>query len=184
MGEAKKKREALKDMALLTIEKWGFPATSWEAATVAEIESLPRVKASRVSTQQLAQMRMPPKQCHKNASFLEENDPEGKNKHITGWWPQDGNYVLHSVILREGEYYCVTPLIIEDYPIFDFIPDPKIEWRDEGDVRSAFRDGVKIGEGVRSDPARTIAQGEFLKDSLARGMNPMEAFKAATLIGT
>lgn len=174
MGEAKRKLEELRRSFLAEIESWTFPATEWEARTVAEIRALPSVTVRRYPDEVLAQMRMPPRQCHPNARFMQDNDPERRLRHVVGWWPQGGNYVLHSVVDQYGQYVCVTPAPFHP-TLFEFIPDPKITWQDEGDRRIAHRDGVPIGPGVRIDPARTIAEIQLIKAKLLSGMNPYEA---------
>lgn len=60
---------------------------------------------------------------------------------------------------------------------FDLIPDDKIEWRDEGDYRVPYCDGVEVGVGVRSDPAKMIDEMKVIKERLMSGMNPYEAVR-------
>ena len=176
MGDAKRKLENVRRALLREIESWAFPATEWEARTVAEVRALPVVTVQRYPDEALAQMRMPPRQCHPNARFMQENDPERRLKHIVGWWPQGGNYVLHSVVDQYGKYICVTPAPFHPAS-FEFIPDPKIAWQDEGDRRIAYRDCVPIGPGIRIDPARTVAEIQLIKAKLLSGMDPYEAFR-------
>lgn len=175
MGEGKRKLEAVRVEFLTELDKWSFQATEWEATTVAEIKLLPVVQVPRGSDEELAWMRMKPRQCHANARFMEEKDPELRSKQITGWWLQDGNYVLHSIVDQYGQLVCVTPAPLHRENPFAFIPDPKIEWREEGDYRQAYRDGVKIGPGVRTDPAGTLAEIDIIRQRLLSGMNPYKA---------
>ncbi|NCM95856.1 MAG: hypothetical protein GW948_00615 [Rhodobacterales bacterium] len=175
MGEAKRKLETVRAEFLAELEKWSFPATDWEWATVEEIRRLPVIKVHRVTDEDLAWMRMPARQCHVNARFMERKDPEGRSKQITGWWLQDGNYVLHSIVNQRGKLICVTPAPLQPENPFDFIPDPKIEWREEGDFLEAYRDRVKIGPGVRSNPTNVIAELDVIRQRLLSGMNPYKA---------
>lgn len=175
MGEGKRKREAMRKALLADLEEWSFEPTDWEARTVSEIQSLPIVTVGRGPDDQLAYMRMVARQCHQNAAFMEKNDPEGLTKQVTGWWIQQDNYVLHSIILQAGQYICVTPAPLESADSFDFVPDPKIEWREEGSYRIAYRDGVEIGKGVRRNPAKAVAEINEIKKRLLSGMNPYKA---------
>lgn len=177
MGEAKRKLEKVRASFIAELDNWSFSPTEWESRTVAEIQALPVIKVMRYPDDALEYMRMPPRECHKNARFMQDNDPNGRLKQVTGWWMQDGNYVLHSVVDQYGDYVCVTPAPLHPENPFDFIPDEKIEWRDEGDFRVAYRDGVKIGPGVRSNPTKAIADLEEIRSRLLSGMNPYEAVK-------
>lgn len=91
MGEAKQKREALKKLAIQQFERWDFPPSDGEAQAVAEIASLPELMVRRYPAHMLAYMRMKPNQCHANARFMQDEDPEGKCRQVTGYWPQAGN---------------------------------------------------------------------------------------------
>ncbi|VVT23209.1 conserved hypothetical protein [Roseovarius sp. EC-HK134] len=175
MGEAKRKLEAVRAEFLAELDRWSFLPNDWEATTVAEIKLLPVVKVTRGRDVELEWMRMKPRQCHANARFMEEKDPEQRSKQITGWWPQDGNYVLHSIVDQYGQLVCVTPAPLHRENPFAFIPDPKIEWREVGDYREAYRDGVKIGPGVRINPAGTLAEIDIIRRRLLSGMNPYKA---------
>jgi hypothetical protein len=175
VGEAKRKLEEARKLFIAELDKWSFQATKWEARTVAEITELPVVKVTRYPDDTLAYMRMPPRECHKNARFMQDNDPDKQLRQVTGWWPQDGQYVLHSVVDQYGVHVCVTPTPMHSGGTFDFIPDDKIEWRDEGDYRVAYRDGEEIGPGVRADPAKTLAEIERMRQRLLTGMNPYQA---------
>lgn len=178
MGEAKRNLERVRQSFLAEIDKWAFPATDWEARTVEELKSMPRTKVIRYPDDALEYMRMPPRECHVNARFMQDNDPEGRLRQVTGWWLQDDNYVLHSVVDQYGRLVCVTPAPLHPENSFDFIPDPKIEWRDEDDYREAYREGVCIGPGLRSNPEKTLAQLAVIRTRLISGMNPYKAVQA------
>ena len=176
MGEAKRNLEAVRASYLAELDQWTFPMTDWETRTVAAIRQLETVKVFRRPDHELEYMRMPPRACHANARFIQDNDPLGLSKRVTGWWLQEGNFVLHSVVEQNGNYACVTPAPLHRENPFDFIPDPKIEWC-EGTVNwEAYRDGVEIGPGVRSDPIGTLAEMELIRTRLLSGMNPYKAF--------
>lgn len=178
MGQAKRNREQLRKEVIKGIDDWSFPETEWETETVAEIEKLPVIRVRRYPDEALEYMRMIPKQCHANAKFMQENDPDGICWQVSGWWIQEGNYVLHSVVERAGEFFCVTPVPMDSDYKFDFIPDPKIEWREEGEYRNSYRDNVEIGVGLRSDPKRTLKRNSIMKDRLLSGMNPYKALSS------
>lgn len=157
---------------LRELENWLFPITEWEVKTVAEISTLPMMRVTRAPDHILEHMRMTPRLCHENSRLLQENDPEQRVRQVTGWWLQDGQYLLHSVVDRYGTLICVTPAPLHDEQTFDFIPDAKIEWRDEGNYRNAYRDGVEIGPGVRANPEETIKELKGLKDRILAGEKP------------
>lgn len=177
VGEAKKRIESVRKAFLAEIDEWSFPPSEWEARTVSEIQLLPIVKVRRYPDDALSYMRMPARHCHANAQFMEDTDPSGRMKHITGWWIQGDTYLLHSVVLHDDQYVCVTPAPLESEETFDFVPDSEIEWRDDGEVRSAYRGGALIGKGVRTNPARSLAEIDKIRQRLLSGMNPYEAVK-------
>lgn len=177
MGEAKRNIAALKASFLAELDRWDFPGSSWEAETAAELADLPRVLVPRYPDHALDYMRMKPKECHVNTRFMQDNDPEGQVRQVTGWWHQGGNYVLHSVIEQPGGLACVTPSPLHPENPFEFIPDPKIEWREEGDYRVAYRDGHPIGPGIRTDPQQELADLAEMRKRLHSGMNPYEAIR-------
>jgi hypothetical protein len=171
VGEAKRRTQEMKKMYLANLSNWLFEPTEWEKKTVSEIEQLPIVQVRRYPDDALKWMKMPPQQCHENAAFMQKNDPGKSVSHITGWWIQSDCYVLHSVILREDQYSCVTPAPYETTNIFDFVPDSKIVWREDGLVRSAFRDNVMIGKGVRKNPVEHLATTRAIRQRLLSEMN-------------
>lgn len=170
----------IKDVLLAELDNWSFPVTDWELATAKEIARLPSVIVTRPPAAQLEWMKMKPRECHTNARWMEENDPEGRTKLIVGWWPQNGNYVLHSITRHRGQYVCFTPVDENLVPdsTFRFRPDPRIEKRVAEDNRwSWYRGGVKIGPGVRQDPAQTLANIKLARERLLSGMDPYEAMQ-------
>lgn len=177
MGEAKRRMEQIRASYLEELKRWQFPETEWEKRTIEEIRKLPVVVVTRYPDDTLAYMRMLPRQCHVNARFMQDNDPDGRLKQVTGWWIQDEQYVLHSVVDQYGQYVCVTPSPLHRESTFAFIPDAKIEWRDDGDYRTAYRDGIEIGPGVRANPAKVLAELEAIERRLRSGMNPFEAVR-------
>ncbi|WP_338576505.1 hypothetical protein V8J38_14030 [Brevundimonas olei] len=180
MGEAKRREAGLREQLLKKVDQWVFPASQWEADTVAELKVLPVVTAQRASAQEIAYMRMPVSECHANCRWYEANDPTGTFKAVVGWLVDpDGNYVLHSVISDgQGGYGCITPATADNRPFFEFVPDPKISWQDGKDgYRRAIRGGQVIGAGVRSDPDKTIAEALEVKRKLLAGIHPMKAIE-------
>jgi hypothetical protein len=172
-----------RDALLQMLAKWSFPASDWERATVDAITRLPAVTVHRYPADLLEQMRMKPQECHVNARFMEEKDPEKATRRVLGWWVQPaGNacqFVLHSVIQRHGVYHCVTPVDprVSPEPTFPFVPDPQIEPRAEGNTWSYYRDRVRIIHGVRSNPTQTIADCAAVRERLLAGMDPFEALQ-------
>ncbi len=70
----------------------------------------------------------------------------------------DDCYVLHSIIIKHDVYCCVTPYEAEELSHIDFVPDAKVEWKQEGDLRVFYRDGTKIGLGVRINPEKFLTK--------------------------
>jgi len=169
----------LRDVLLAEVDRWAFPETDWERATVEEIARLPAITVHRVDAAQLKWMGMKPRECHVNARFMEKNDPEGRTKRIVGWWRQGDRYVLHSIVDHRDQYLCFTPVDENMVPEsqFEFLPDPKIEIREENGHNSYYRDGVKIDAGVRADPSQTIAHAKVVRERLLSGMDPYEAVR-------
>lgn len=180
MGEAKRKIERLRATFLADAEKWLFPPSEWEARTIEEVRQLPMHTVRRVVGAEAQVSGMPPRECHANCRWYEKNDPEGKSRQVTGWWHQDGNYVLHSVVARDGGMIDITPSEVHG-PLVDFVPDPKIEWREQGDRLAPYREGVRVPVGIRSDPAAALEEVEQVKKRLLSGMNPLKAVTAATV---
>ena len=172
LGEAKQNRERRRRQALADVDLWSFPPTDWEAETVREIQRLPTVQALRFAEHKLAYMRMHPRECFANTRFYQENDPTGLSEQVLGWWPQNDNYVLHAVIKTSGKYFCLTPSPHHPENPFEFIPDPLIKLREIDGFRVAFRKDFRIGPGVRTDPKKTLAQCDTLRERLNSGMEP------------
>jgi hypothetical protein len=151
MGQAKIKLEALRKEMLATGLKWDFPPSQWEASLCAELKESTIFNVQRASSEQLAWGRMLANKCHDNVRWYAENDPEKKSRIVTGWWVQWPNYVLHSVVERDGQMICITPTPFEQTE-FPFIPDPKIVWTRDEDVYSFTRDGCVLGPGSENIP--------------------------------
>lgn len=175
MGEAKRKQQHQRNVVafLARLDRWCFPATEAEAAVVAEITLLPKIPVRRWPSELLSGMKS--NECHPNAWRFVESHPKGKCRQISGWWPMDGHFVLHSVVELEGEFICVTPYGDGASSVFPFIPDPLIEWRQEGPVRRAYRKGYKIELGVRSDPVESMRVTAVVRARVLAGMDAQKA---------
>lgn len=176
MGQAKSRREALRQRMLEDGAHWDFPPSPWEADICAELTEDRAVVVRRVPPEQLSLMRMPPNQCHANARWYSENDPSQKARMVTGWWVQWPDFLLHSVVDIDGALVCVTPSAFGETE-FPFIPDPKIFWIEDGTVYSAVRDGRVIGKGVRRFPEFTMARGSIVRERLLAGVDPYKAIE-------
>ncbi len=175
MGEAKRKQEELRRTVLRFMEMWDFPPSAAEAEAVAEITALPIVRVQRYPPDKLAWMRMKQNQCHANSRFMEDNDPEKKCKQVAGYLLQTGNFVFHSVVEREGDFFCVTPMGANMPDEFDFIPDPDIVWQQESDTNVAYRKGVPVGVGFRSDPEESKRVSAIMRARIEAGIHPLKA---------
>jgi hypothetical protein len=174
LGEAKVKRERLRATLLDECDRWSAPPSADEDAAREAVAALPVVKVRRLPADQIAYMRMPGRECHANCAWYAENDPERKTEHVIGWWIQPGADVLHSVIKRDGGYFCLTPQLAGTPEVFDFVPDPEIEAREEGEYRAFYRNGFRCVPGIRFDPAETIRYMEWMREKLLAGVNPMK----------
>lgn len=175
MGEAKRKKAVMKAKMIDQIQRWNFPASEAEVQAVAEINNLPKVLVKRLSKQKMAEGGMIATECHANARFMEVNDPAKELKQVAGYWLQQGNYVFHSVIQTKHGYICITPTLVDSPEVFEFIPDPDIEWREENGFNVAYRKGFKIDAGFRIDPVKTKSMLDTVMARLDAGMDPIEA---------
>jgi hypothetical protein len=180
MGEAKRREKELRDEFLKEADRWSFPPSEWEQKVVAELQAAEPIWVERMPREQVDWMRMPPGKCHANAQWYEDNDPSKTFKAVAGWLVDpEGNYVFHSVVSDGENYACITPSRADPRPMFEFIPDPKVTWYDDDATgyRRALRDGGDIGAGVRSDPEKTIADCERIRQKLLAGVHPMKAIE-------
>lgn len=174
MGEGKRRLEAERRRLLEQAESWMAPPSAWEAALVEELLDADLELVPRMSPEDMAWMRMPANRCHENCWWYEAHDQTGGSKAVTGWWLQGLDFVLHSVIVSDGRYCCITPSRAQEPEIY-FIPDPKIEWIKETDRIAVIRNGREIDLGVRRFPAFTIAWNRRLRERLLSGMHPYKA---------
>lgn len=176
MGESKRRREELRQRLLTQADGWTFAPTRWEATLVEELLDQPAFLVPRMPAEDIAWMRMPANECHANTRWYKKNDPTGQSKSVTGWWLQGLDFVLHSVLGNGGQYMCITPTA-DGETTLSFVPDPKIEWVETGEVYTARRNGQLIGMGVRRFPAFTIAQHKTVRARLLAGMDPYRAIE-------
>ena len=111
-------------------------------------------------------------ECHHNAAWYAANDQSGSSHHILGWWSHLDLLVLHSVIERDGQYWCVTPQAETTAERFGFYPDNKITWLDRDGDRIFSRNGGAVGAGLRRDPQRRLAAIERARKRLSDGVSP------------
>lgn len=174
MGQAKRRKGALKEQLLLHADWWTFAPTDWEGILVRQLLDLPAFVIPRMDEKDLAAMKMAPNQCHANVRWYERNDPTGQSRAISGWWVRQCDFVLHSVLTNGTDYFCITPGEPGEREIV-FIPDPDIVWAESGGNCAALRNGQEIGVGVRRFPALTIAMQEMVRYRLCIGMDPDQA---------
>lgn len=169
--------ELLRQSCLAELDRWMFEASDWEARTVTAIADLPAFRVPRARPDESAALGMLARRCHANVRRLVDGDPSGAARQVTGWWRLGGKYVLHSVLETENGMRCVTPAPLHDDDALDFIPDPRIEWREADGIPVAYRDGHPIGPGVRSDPAEEMAALDRIRRRLRSGMDPYDAIR-------
>ena len=128
--------ELLRQSCLAELDRWMFEASDWEARTVTAIADLPAFRVPRARPDESAALGMLARRCHANVRRLVDGDPSGAARQVTGWWRLGGKYVLHSVLETENGMRCVTPAPLHDDDALDFIPAPRIEWREADGIRS------------------------------------------------
>lgn len=178
MGEAKQKRERLRALILRETENWTFAPTQQEAEIVADLKNRTPIMVQRAPDDQLAWARMKPRECHANAGWYADNDPTGQCRHVVGWWPQGDLYLLHSVVRTPAGMLCITPQLPDVPNPFPFIPDDRITWRPEGDVRRYYvGDWPILGPGVREDPAYRLEVNAKVREMLLAGQDPWSVMR-------
>ncbi|MBB5553661.1 hypothetical protein [Rhizobium lentis] len=175
--EARKKE--LGELAQRNIEGMAFPASDWEADTLAEVLALPRVVVTRPPVDALLAADMAPYHCHANCANQEANDPDGTSRHVTGWLVYGSDLILHSVVQIDGEWLCMTPQLVPVAKQFQFIPDPLIEWRvsRDGSGNEAFRGGIVLPEALRRHPQDHIRVRDRFRELMASGLSAFDARK-------
>lgn len=118
MGQARSRRENLRQLALRKSAEWDFPASQWEVRVCADLKEEDITVVPRASAEQLAEMRMSSHERHQNARWYAANDPTKKSRAVTGWWVQWPNFVLHSVVETDGQLICITPSVFGEKKIF------------------------------------------------------------------
>jgi hypothetical protein len=172
------RKEELGKLALRNAEQMAFPATGWEANTLAEVLALPRVTVTRPPEEQLLAADMIPYDCHANCFAQAANDPDRVSRHVCGWLIYGSDLILHSVVETRGHWYCLTPQLVQAPSQFHFIPDAFIDWLDTGDGgRHAFRGGVRLPKALRKYPAYHLRMRDELPDLMASGMSAFDARK-------
>lgn len=167
---------AISDAINFEIDAWNFPPTEWEANVVRSLLDLPYVTAKRADEFSMRRWGMLPNECHANC-YRAALQSGGRIKHVTGWWPQGGNFLSHSIIFENGEFICITPSRFGQVTDLVFIPDNRIDKICENGDFQLYRDGRPIGPGVRMNPQATMQEGQRLRAALESGMDPIEILK-------
>jgi hypothetical protein len=165
--------EELSEMALRNADNMAFPPTELEATTFAEVMALPRVVVTRPPREKLLAAGMVPYDCHVNCSEQARQDPV--SLHVTGWLVYGDDLILHSVINRAGQWICLTPQLVPAPQNFAFIPDPYLEWLDNGQQNIPFRHGLATVEVLRKDPERHILMRDEFHALISSGMSVLQA---------
>ncbi|MDC9823984.1 hypothetical protein PRN20_09570 [Devosia sp. ZB163] len=172
---AERERE-LGELAMRNIEWLAFPPTELEARTLPDVLMLPRVVVTRPPRDQLIAAGMVDYDCHRNCAAQEQNDHTGASRHVVGWSPHADDLILHSVVVIDGKWLCLTPQITPVAMHFDFIPDGKLEWREHADgTNRAYRDGQEMPTALRRDPGRHIRMRDQFMELVKAGMSPFDA---------
>ncbi|MDR6104234.1 hypothetical protein QE369_004431 [Agrobacterium larrymoorei] len=171
------RKHELGKLAQRNIEGMAFPASQWEANTLAEVLALARVVVSRPSAEELLAIGMMPYNCHVNCDAQQANDTSGESRHITGWIIYGSDLILHSVVQIGRQWLCMTPQIVPVSPQFEFIPDPMIEWRenDDGNGKTPYRLGVASPSVLRRYPEDHIRALDRFRELVGGGLSAFEA---------
>ncbi len=183
MGDAKRRKDALKTRLLQETERLSIAASAEERQLVTELDALEIVRVYRQPKDRLQKARMQPRFSHDNARWFEQNDPDKSAKAVTGWRLSPGGlYILHSVVETGGVLTCVTPSgIAGDADWFDFAADPDIEVQLTGDTYTFFRKGIQLGYGARKEPQKVIEAMAEVRRDLEAGGNPQEILHRVAL---
>lgn len=167
----------LGELAQRNIEGMAFPASEWEANTLAEVLVLARVVVTRPPADDLFAIGMVPYNCHVNCAAQQANDTSGETLHITGWIIHGSDLILHSVVQMGRRWFCMTPQIVPVSPQFEFIPDTFIEWRedDDGHGNTPYRVGVALPSVLRRYPEDHIRVLDRFRELVDGGLSPFEA---------
>lgn len=177
MGEAKRRKEALRKVMVDELTALSAPPSDVEQQLANALKDLPVTQAYREDAERLAWARMKPRECHANVSFYVNADPSKQAKHVVGWWKQAHQFVLHSVVGMGSDLLCITPQQAGVPDAFLFASDPAITWADEGGgVRRFYRDGIPLPKIVRTDPAVATEVATIGLEHLARGMDPAQVW--------
>lgn len=178
MGEAKQKAAEQRDGVRIMMEKWAGPDLPGEADIAREIETLPSEWVNRAHRTDLARSGMKAGECHGNCIWYEKNDPLKQHKRVTGWVIDEINGVLmlHSVVKRGDEMICITPTL-DGTDGCEFRPDPDIAMSEENGRMVFDRKGVRIGVGIRRDPAKTRQKAAKVIAALDAGASIQDVMK-------
>jgi hypothetical protein len=167
----------LDSFILRNAEELAFPPSEWEADTLAEVLALPRVVVTRPPDEDLFVIGMRPNDCHSNCAAQVANDPEGRSRHVSGWYIHGTSLILHSVVEIGSQWVCLTPQIVKTSSRFQFIPDALITWQNtsDGKARDAFRCGRKLPQALRKYPELHIQMRDEFNLLIALGMSAVDA---------
>lgn len=167
----------LADLIQRNVESMAFEPSERESATYAEVSMLPRVVVSRPPAEDLLAAGFVHYDCHCNCGYQAANDHSGKSRQVSGWLPYGEDLILHSVVVIDNQWICLTPQLVPVPNRFEFIPDPHLEWRDTdgGATRTAFRHGIEVPEALRKDPSRHIRMREEFQALVSSGHSVIEA---------
>jgi hypothetical protein len=174
MGQAKARINAIKKKSLEMAAEWDFPPSQWEADVCEELRLADKLIVPRVPEDQLNWMRMKLNKCHANTRWYEANDPTHASRSLSGWWVQWPDFVLHSVIDRNGELFCITPSHYKETE-FLFIPDHNIKWDEVAGEYIPTKNGQVIKYGVRLFPEFTMARIAVVRERINAGIDPRKA---------
>lgn len=154
-----------------------FEPSEWEANTLLEILTLPRVTVVRPPEEELLAIGMRSNDCHVNCAAQAANDPEGLSRHVWGWYIHGSDLIFHSVVDIGGQWFCLTPQTTRLPSRFQFIPDSQIEWQEspDGTAREPFRCGRRLPQALRKYPRLHVQMRDQFISLIATGMSAADA---------
>ena len=175
---ADRRKQEMRTIISVESERWGRPGTALEARWIAELLELPTVRVTRLPEEVLLSQGMVPKKCHLNCNKMAREDFTGETVHVPGWWISGPTLMLHSVVCIGGKHWgCITPQLVDAPGVFDFIPDPAIEWvSDDLGRMNLVREGQDLPVGLRVYPERHVAMHQMFLNLVAAGVDPIEAY--------
>ena len=163
-----------------SIERHRNDDLALSAAIAKEVSVLPRASMAKTGNQkQRRGMPVLPHACHGNVACYISHGFGEKPERSLGWIEREASFVLHSAVIENGRYICITPDDPDIGATTDtFIPDAKLSSSLE-EPNSVYRDGQLVPMTVTNHPGEWAAAMHDAEQNLNSGMLPSEAMRRA-----